>query len=151
VDARLLHHYFQGKEEIFVAAMDFPLRPSRVFPSVLEGDTDELGTRVARFFFETWDAPEGRARLLALFGSGLGNEPVSRMLREFISREFLLRVVGRISEDDAELRATLVISHLIGVALMRYLVKVEPLASVEVDDLVEILAPTLQRYLTEEI
>jgi AcrR family transcriptional regulator len=151
VDARLLHHYFQGKEDIFVAAMDFPLRPSQALPAVLDGDIEELGERVARMFFRAWETPEGKARLVALLGSGLGSEPVSRVLREFLTREFLVRVVDRIVSDDAELRATLVGGHMIGIAVVRYLVKVEPLASSSVEDLVEIVAPSLQRYLTEEL
>jgi AcrR family transcriptional regulator len=151
VDARLVHHYFHGKEDIFVTAMDFPLRPSQALPVVLDGDVADLGERVARMFFGIWETPEGQARVVALLGSGLGSEPASRVLREFFTREFLLRAVVGIAAEDAELRATLVAAQMIGIAVLRYLVGVEPLVSASVEDLVEIVAPTLQRYLTEEL
>ena len=151
VDARLVHHYFSGKEEIFVAAMELPVRPSQVFPAALGGGADGIGERVARLFFEAWESPQGRVRVAALLGAGLASEQVARVLREFITREVLVRLVAAVGGHDPELRATLVASHMVGIAVVRYVIKVGPLAPVDVDDLVAVLAPTLQRYIVGEL
>ena len=42
----------------------------------------------------------------------------------------------------------LVASQMVGVVILRYLLRVEPLASMAPDDLVAAYGPTLQRYLT---
>ncbi|VAZ88187.1 hypothetical protein LAUMK35_00479 [Mycobacterium pseudokansasii] len=52
---------------------------------------------------------------------------------------------------DAQLRAELVASHLAGLAFARYQLKIEPIASTGVDELVAWLGPTVQRYLTAPI
>ena len=49
---------------------------------------------------------------------------------------------------DAELRVELVASHLAGLAFARYQLKLEPIASTPVEDVVAWMGPTLQRYLT---
>lgn len=39
---------------------------------------------------------------------------------------------------------------MIGIALLRYVVRIEPLASADPEAIVTLVAPTLQRYLTED-
>jgi hypothetical protein len=77
------------------------------------------------------------------------SEPAAAMLREFISRAIVRRVAGVLDVPGAELRAALVASHIVGLAIARYVVRVEPLASATEDELVALVGPTLQRYLTE--
>ncbi|MEJ2577822.1 MAG: TetR family transcriptional regulator [Kineosporiaceae bacterium] len=151
VDARLVHHYFGGKEEIFVAALDFPVLPSQVVPAAFGGHREGLGERVARVFLSAWETPQGRSQVIALLGAGLASEQIARVLREFITREILVRAVAGAGAEDPELRATLVASHMVGVAVLRHVLKVEPMASADVEDLVAVIAPTLQRYLTGEL
>jgi len=147
VDARLVHHYFDGKEELFVAAMDLPVNPQEVLPLILGPGPDGVGERLVRFFFAVWDPPAGRERILALLGAALNNPEAARMLREFLARELFGRIAHSLGGDRPELRAGLVAAQMVGVALARYVVQIEPLASAPVDDLVPWLAPTIQRYL----
>jgi Tetracyclin repressor-like, C-terminal domain len=69
------------------------------------------------------------------------------MLRELISRRVVGPIASTLGEEDAELRATLLGSQIVGVVMARYLVAVEPLASLDPERLIAALAPNLQRYL----
>ena len=47
------------------------------------------------------------------------------------------------------MRVELVASHLMGLAFARYQLKIEPIASTSVEDIVAWAGPTVQRYLTD--
>jgi AcrR family transcriptional regulator len=147
VDPRLVHHYFSGKEDVFVEAMQLPLRPATVIGAAVEHGLDGLGERIVRAFFLAWDGPQQRERIVTLLGSAATNPQGARMLREFVVREVLGRVLGQVSGPDAELRVELAAAQLIGMAVVRYVVQAEPMASVPVERLVGMLAPVVQRYL----
>jgi AcrR family transcriptional regulator len=147
VDPRLVHHYFASKEDVFVEAMQFPVRPAEVLGPALDAGVDGAGERMARVFFAAWDAPEQRERVLGLLGGAMANPEVARLLREFVSREILSRVVLTLEGPDPRLRIELAVAQMIGVAVVRYVLRVEPLASATVEQLVQFLAPNLQRYL----
>lgn len=148
VDARLVHHYFEGKEELFVSALNFPARPQEVVALILDGPRAELGRRLARTFLGVWDTPGGRDSVVALLSGVLASEAAGRMLREFVTRELLLRIAAALEVDRAELRAALAATHLVGLAMGRFVIQIEPLASSPVEELVALVGPTLQHYLT---
>jgi AcrR family transcriptional regulator len=148
VDPRLIHHYFEGKDDVFVAAMELPVRPGELVAGVIAaGGIDGLGERLLRMFFSVWDAPEGRERVVALVSSVLTSDSAALLLREFLTREIFGRVVAVAGADDPELRASLMASQMVGLIMARYVVKLEPLASADPEDLIPFIAPTLQRYL----
>jgi AcrR family transcriptional regulator len=150
VDARLVHHYFpDGKEEIFVGALEFPVRPQFVVEAIAGPGPDGVGDRLVRTFLGIWDSAEGRPRIVAILRAATVNEAGATMLREFVTRELLTRIAERLEVDRPELRAALCASHLVGLGMLRIIIKVEPLATASVDELAELVGPTLQRYLTE--
>lgn len=55
------------------------------------------------------------------------------------------------SLDDGPLRASLVSTQAVGLIMARYIVRVEPLASLPPEDVAVMIAPTLQRYLAEPL
>jgi len=146
VDPAMVNHWFGGKEALFTAALDIPFDPAQVLPELLDGDPGRIGERVVRRFVGLWDATGG-APLAALVRSVAGHEAAARMLREFVTRVLLVRLAA-VAPDRPELRATLVGSQLIGLGMARYVVRIEPLASAPVDEVVAAVAPTVQRYLT---
>ncbi|HYT13681.1 MAG TPA: TetR family transcriptional regulator [Candidatus Nitrosopolaris sp.] len=148
VDPALVLHYFESKDGMFRAAVEFPVDPKEFIPRLLAPGLDGLGARLVKFFLETWDSPAG-SPLLGLIRSIVGNEEAAAIMREFVTREVLGRLAKALEVDHPELRASLVASQLIGLAMLRYVVKVEPLASARVDDVVAWLGPTLQLYLTD--
>jgi AcrR family transcriptional regulator len=153
VDPALVHHYFGTKERLFLATVNAPIDPGDVVPAALAGDLDTLGERVVRMFLSVWDDPRTGPPLIALVRTSLQHDWSARMLREFLSAQVLRRIVQRLEVEPAEaaIRGTLVASQMLGVGLARYLLKIEPLASAEVDDVVRLIAPTIQRYLTGQL
>jgi AcrR family transcriptional regulator len=147
VDARLVHHYFDGKDALFVAAFELPVRP-QLLEAVLGPDVDGIGERLVRMFTGVWDTPEGRQRILAMISGAIASESGARMLREFLAREVFSRIVARLGSDDPELRASLAASQMMGLAVARYVVRLEPLASADADLVVALVGPTVQHYLT---
>jgi AcrR family transcriptional regulator len=148
VDPKLVLHYFESKEGVFEAAMDFPFDPGETIPALLEPGLDDLGIRLARFFLEIWDSPAG-ARAHALVRSMVTSKSAAHLMRDFVSREVLARVAQALELDQPQVRASLAASQLIGLAMLRYVVKVEPLASAPKADVAAWIGPTLQRYFTD--
>jgi AcrR family transcriptional regulator len=150
VDPALVLHYFGSKEGVFRAAVDFPVDPADFIPRLLAPGLDGLGERLVRFFLETWDSPAGRP-LLALIRSVVASEDAAALLREFVTREVLGRLARALEVDQPRLRATLAASTLIGMAMLRYVVKLEPLASASPEVVAGWLGPAVQRYLTDPV
>jgi AcrR family transcriptional regulator len=148
VDPKLVLHYFESKEGVFEAAMDFPFDPTEAIPALLQPGLDGLGIRLARFFLEIWDSPAG-ARAHALVRSMVTSPSAAALMRDFVSREILARVAQALELDHPQVRASLAASQLIGIAMLRYVVKVEPLASASAAELAAWIGPTLQRYFTD--
>ena len=151
VDPALVIHYFGSKEALFGKALELPVRPGDVFARGIAAGPDQLGVTVVRTFLESWEPPENRVRLMAMLRSALTNETAMGMMRDLLVREVFGPITEALGVPDAQLRATLVGSQLIGLSMMRYIGHIEPLASASIDELVAALGPTVQRYLTGDI
>lgn len=149
VDPALVHHYFDGKAALFVEAMSLPVNPSLLIGTIAAGPREQVGERLAHTFFDIWDTPQGRERLVALIRSAVSNDDAARMLREFLAREVFGRVAMSLGVRQPDLRAGMAAAQLIGVAMMRYVICFEPLVRASVDEIVALVAPTLQRYLAD--
>ncbi len=152
VDPALVHHYFGTKDKLFIAALQAPVDPAELLPEALAGGADELGANLLRLFLRIWDGP-ARTAGLALIRSAVGNEWTARLLREFLVTQVLRRVVATLDVPPAEreARGALVASQLVGLAMTRYVLKAEPIASASAESLVTAVGPTLQRYLTGDV
>ncbi|AJZ82179.2 TetR family transcriptional regulator [Streptomyces antimycoticus] len=149
VDPALVHHYFGTKEQVFEAAIELIFAPAMAAPDAVHGSREGAGERMARFMFGIWENPVSRLPLLAVMRSALTNEAAAAVLRGMIERRVLLRMAGELDVPNPEFRAQLAAGHLIGIAMLRYVIRMEPMASAEVDDIVAMVGPTLRRYLTE--
>jgi AcrR family transcriptional regulator len=148
VDPKLVLHYFHSKEGAFRAAVDFPFDPSASIPQLLRPGLDGLGVRVARFFIDTWESPAG-SRALMLVRSAVTSESAAALMRDFVSREVLARVAEALELDHPQVRASLAASQLVGLAMLRYVIKIPALASAPPAKLAAWIGPTLQRYFTD--
>ena len=153
VDPALVHHYFGTKDELFLATVQAPMDPAVLLPQVLDGDVKELPERLLRTFLSVWDHPVTGPAALALVRSGLQHDWSARMLREFLTTRILRRVVGTLPIDPAEapLRGALTASQMIGLVMIRYVLKLEPLASADPETVVTMVAPNIRRYLLEPL
>ncbi|WP_333770583.1 TetR/AcrR family transcriptional regulator [Streptomyces sp. IBSBF 2435] len=150
VDAALVHHYFGTKEQVFAAAVEVSFGPALELPGAMAaGGPDGMGERLARFMLGVWENPVTRGPLLAIIRSAVTNERAAAVFRGLISRKVLARVAGELRVADPEFRVQLAAAQLVGIIMLRYVVKVEPIASAAAEDLVAVVAPTLQRYLTD--
>jgi AcrR family transcriptional regulator len=147
VDAAMVNHWFGGKETLFTAALDLPMDPGTIIAEVVPGDTEHLAERILTRFLDLWDSTGG-APLSAVLQSVATHDAAARLLREFVSRVLVARVVSTVAQDRPELRAGLCGSQLLGLAVVRYVLKVEPLASADHATVIAAVAPNLQRYLT---
>ncbi|MFF1815901.1 TetR family transcriptional regulator [Kribbella sp. NPDC058245] len=148
VDAALVHHYFDSKDELFIESMALPVDPREIAATVLDGPRDEIGRRIATVFLGVWESPDGQQRMRAIFRSMVGSEAVARAMREGITQLILQPVSKALGAPDAELRVSLVATQLIGMAMVRYLIELEPVASADLQTLIDRLAPVLQHHLT---
>ncbi|MFC0626517.1 TetR/AcrR family transcriptional regulator [Kribbella deserti] len=148
VDAALVHHYFDGKEDLFIAALELPIDPRVIATELMRGPLDELGARIVTTFLSVWETDAGQARMKAMLRGAVTSEEVAKMVREGITRMIFTPVAAVLGTPDATQRVALVASQLMGLALARYVIELEPLASATPDEVITRIAPTLQGYLT---
>jgi AcrR family transcriptional regulator len=149
VDPALVHHYFGTKEQVFEAAITLAFAPVMEAPkAVEEGPLDGVGERLTRFVLGVWENPATRAPLLAIVRSAVNNDTAAAVFRRIIATQVLHRLALRLELPDAELRAELAAAQLVGTAMLRYVVRVEPLASADPEQIVARLAPVVQGHLT---
>ncbi|MEU0008203.1 TetR family transcriptional regulator [Streptomyces sp. NPDC006314] len=149
VDSALVHHYFGTKEQVFEAAIEVAFAPALDASGTLaDGPPDGVGERLTRFFFGVWDDPTTRTPLLAILRSAVTNETAAAVFRRLVAGQLLRRIAAQLDLPDAELRAELAAAQLVGTAMMRYVIKLEPLASADLEQVIARVAPVAQGHLT---
>ncbi|MEU9668995.1 TetR family transcriptional regulator [Streptomyces bobili] len=149
VDSALVHHYFGTKEQVFAAAVEVAVAPALDAPdAVADAPLDQVGERLTRFMFGVWENPTTRMPLLAIVRSAVNNETAAAVFRRLVAAQLLRRIAAQLDVPDAELRAELAAAQLVGTAMLRYVIKVEPLASVDVERIIARVAPVVQGHLT---
>ncbi len=148
VDSALVHHYFDGKADLFAAALEAPLRPDRVLDVVLSAPREEIGERLVRYLCEQLDDGPAAGRMVVVLRTALGSGPGTRMVREFLTREVFSRLAAlNDGAADAELRADLAAAQIVGLIMTRYVLKLEPVAAASADELAHRVGPVLQWHL----
>jgi AcrR family transcriptional regulator len=147
VDPALVLHYFGSKEDAFLSAVELPFEPEAVLPEILAGERSLLGERFAAFVTRTLEDDVARERVLAIVRAAASEPAAARVLRGLIERRIRDPIARGLGTEDAELRTSLVGSQVVGLVMARYVVGVEPLASMAPERVAAALAPTLQRYL----
>ena len=147
VDPAMVNHWFGGKEALFSEALQLPVNPAEVMTAIMPGDPERLGERIVGQFLTIWDQTGG-GPMATILRSIASHDDAARMLREFIGNVMVKRVVAAVAPDRPDLRAGLVGSQLFGMGLVRYVLKLEPLASADHATVIGAVAPNLQRYLT---
>ncbi|MBF8175179.1 TetR family transcriptional regulator [Streptomyces olivaceus] len=149
VDPALVHHYFGTKEQVFAAAVEVAFAPALEAPgAIADGPLAGVGERLTRFILGVWENPATRTPLLAILRSAVNNETAAAVFRRLIADQVLHRIAAQLDLPDAELRVELAAAQLVGCAMLRYVVKLEPLASADAEQIVARLAPVVQGHLT---
>jgi AcrR family transcriptional regulator len=148
VDPALVLHFYKSKDDLFVAAMRWPFDFEQAVEEIAGGPRGRIGQRLADFFLSIWDQPEQREPVVGLLRAATTSEQAAELLRDALGRRLLGPIGERIDCEHAALRTSLCGSQLVGLGIARYVVKVEPLASLPPQHVAALIAPTLQRYLT---
>lgn len=158
VDPALVHHFYGSKERLFAAAMQLPVVPSEVISAALaeagRGPGESAGQHLVRSALAMWESAELRGAFAALLRSALTSPPAAVMLREFLTEAILQPVASLAGGTDPEstpFRASLIASHMLGLALTRYVLQFGPVAAASADDLAAAIGPAIDRYLTGDI
>ena len=158
VDPALVHHFYGSKERLFAAAMQLPVVPSEFITSALaaggrsRGESD--GAHLVRSALTLWESDEVRGAFVALLRSALTSERAAVMLREFLAEAILAPVANLAKDGDPEttpFRAGLIASHMVGLALTRYVLRFGSVAAASADELAVAIGPAIDRYLTGDI
>ena len=158
VDPALVHHFFGSKERLFAAAVRLPIVPGELISGVLAaGAADSggsLGERFVQVALGAWEVPEVRDTFLSLLRSAATSEQALIMLREFVTEAIVGRLAAAAGTADpaqARYRAALVASQVVGLAVARQVLGLEPLTAASRDELAAAIGPTLDRYLTGDL
>ncbi len=148
VDPALIRHYFGNKAELFRATMGWPFEPADLAARIIDGASAAIGDRLTRVFFEAWDRPESRGPLLAILRGAATHEESASLVRQFIQGQLYAQLASALPGPNAELRIDLAMAQLLGIAYLRHVLKVEPIASESVEELIARVAPVVTNHLT---
>jgi AcrR family transcriptional regulator len=148
VDPAMIRHYFGSKDELFRATMGWPFEPAEIAARITGGSRGEIGERLTRVFFEAWEQPESRAPLLAILRGAATHEESANLVRQFIQGQVYSQLAASLGTPDAALRIDLAMGQLLGIAYLRHILRVDPVASTPVDELIERVGPVISQHLT---
>jgi hypothetical protein len=87
---------------------------------------------------------------MLLLRTAVTSEAVAGRLQAMLE-ELITRPIAALGDPDAAERGSLIAAQLLGMALCRYILRLEPLASLAASDVVAAIAPSVQRYLTQAV
>jgi AcrR family transcriptional regulator len=151
VDSALVHHYFGTKEKLFAAAVRIPIDPMDVIGPLREVPVEELGYTLLSLLLPLYDSELG-AGIIATLRSILAGSEVN-LFRTFLQDVIAVEIGSRVDNPPGSgiIRIQFVASQLVGVIMARYILDLEPFKSLPVEQIVDTIAPTLQRYLTGDL
>ncbi len=150
VDPAMVLYLFGSKAALFRESMKLVL-PADLLTTEIAEKGDDLGYRVVRAYLGIWEQPDTAASMASMVQSATSNSDANDAFRGFL-HDYLLTAVSSAlgGGDEARLRAMLAATNLVGTAMLRYVMRVPPLASLSVDDVVALVAPAVHRYLTAD-
>jgi AcrR family transcriptional regulator len=151
VDTGLIRHFYGSKDELFAATLHIPEEIIQRVLGALAGDRRLLGRRMTDAYLTLWEDPATAEPIRAIARSAIASDKAGDRLRAILSTRLVQQALPHLAADQQETRATLAGAHLLGIALARYVVRVEPLASLDRETLVAMCGPAIQRYLTQKL
>ena len=148
VDPRLVLHYFGSKKGLFEAAIELPIDPEVIVNAVLLAEGGDVGTRAAQFMLTVLDDPTRRQVFIGLLRAAISDPEAAPLIRDVLAERMLLPIARGVGADQPELRAAMMAAQVVGLAVARHIIGIEPLASAPHDVLARALAPVVRHYLT---
>jgi AcrR family transcriptional regulator len=148
VDPALVHYYFSSKEELLDASTTPPVEWIVAVQEAQRGPVGSRGEAIVRALISSWSQPAIREALSSILQTAAQEPRTREKIRVLITTAILPAIADRLDDQERALRAALVASQVLGLLMMRYVWQIEPLTSLPEDDVVALVAPTLQRYLS---
>jgi AcrR family transcriptional regulator len=146
VDPALVLRFYGSKDALFREVMALPPAAAEALERIADGPRETVGRRLAELIVGLLENPETRAIVVGRIRSAVSHPEAAALVRETVTRD-VGRLTSALTDDQPDVRAVLAGTHVVGLALARYVVRVEPLASMPAADVVDYAAPTFQRYL----
>jgi AcrR family transcriptional regulator len=150
VDPALVIRFYGAKEALFREVMALSPAIADAIAGLAEGPRDTVGRRLAGLIVGALENPATRPMVLGRIRSATSHPDAAALVRETLTRD-VGRLTAALTDDRPEIRAVLVGTQVVGLAIARYVVLVEPLASLSASDVVDLVAPTFQHYLVEPL
>ncbi|WP_309107704.1 TetR family transcriptional regulator [Arthrobacter sp.] len=152
VDPAMVHHFFNGKDELFALSVELPADPAQVLAGVDGLDPEHRAAAIVGAVLRLWESPAQHS-LVAFLRGTIGSKAKTAMMRELVTRTILSRIMAGVpgTAEEVRLRGNLVASQMVGLMLTRYVIRLEPLASATEEEVVRLIAPNVQHYLTGEL
>ena len=146
IDASMVMRYFGSKAGLFAAAATIDLDP----PDLASVPARRRGEAFVRHFMSRWERDPSEDMLVFLLRTAVTDDSVAEQMQMTFDR-MVVAPLQQLQYPDVQRRAALIGSQLMGLALCRYILRLEPLASLTNDEVVAGIAPTVQRYLTAPV
>ncbi|MCV7206335.1 TetR/AcrR family transcriptional regulator [Mycolicibacterium peregrinum] len=149
VDPALIRHYFGSKADLFRATVGWPFDPEQFSGRILDEGRDGLAERLTEAFFEFWEHPDTRSPLLAILRGAATHEESAALVRQFIEQRLYPQIATALGGADAELRVDLAMGQLLGIAYLRHILRIEPIASQSTEELIARAVPAVRAHLQQ--
>lgn len=152
VDPALVHHYFDTKAALFADVVKLPVRPDKIVAAALDAPLPELGASIARTVLLTWEDPKVKPVGVTILRSVVNGSAAGKLVRQFLLRELMSAIAHRLEElgieaVQAQQRASMVLSQIAGVLILRHVVMAEPLTSSPIEEVIAHVVPAVQGHI----
>ncbi|QWW19407.1 TetR family transcriptional regulator [Schaalia sp. 19OD2882] len=153
-DPALVTYYFGSKQQLFRACFNLPEDPTELILTRANEGLDGLARRLLEGGLDLYEQRLSRETMEALMRALITDSATTQRFRTWYREEILgqwLESLG-VAEDPAVLaRIEAMLGSMFGIAVMRYIVNLEPLASMSRRELIDMVEPGLQRQFDEVV
>lgn len=142
IDPSMIIRYFGSKDALFALVA----KPDLHLPDFSDIDSDKIGEAMVRHFLEQWEGEQAGGGLAVLLRSAASNEEAATQLREIFQAQVLPAISRAGLLETASVRAGLVATQLLGLAMARYVLRLPPVVAMPTELIIRTIGETVQRY-----
>ncbi|MGW3268264.1 TetR/AcrR family transcriptional regulator [Streptomyces sp. NPDC001056] len=153
VDLALISYYFGSKKGLLSAALALTVNPSDILGRAAQGDPATFPQRALHSLLRLWEDPATGTPLRALVAGAAHDAAFADLVKDMTEKELIDKIATRIGGRDARKRAAAFCAQIAGLIVTRYILRLEPMASMPPDEIIRTYSPPLRlalggRYVT---